>query len=79
MEDFEVKIILISKLQMMKQLLNDNYIREEFGIQKFKVGILGASIESTYVFAQSSGVWAQFVDLSTQSIQVSVYGTYVLT
>ncbi len=35
MEDFEVKIILISKLQMMKQLLSDNYIREEFGIQKF--------------------------------------------
>jgi hypothetical protein len=39
MEDSKVKTILISKFQMTKQLLNDNYKREEFGIQKSEVGV----------------------------------------
>jgi hypothetical protein len=50
MEDLEVKTILTLEFQMMNQLLNDNCRREEFGIHKFKVDVLGASVESTDVF-----------------------------
>jgi hypothetical protein len=64
MEDFEVKPVLTSKLHMMKQLLNDNYRREEFGKQKFEVGVSWALAKSTYVFTQSSNVWAQLANLS---------------
>ncbi len=53
MEDLEVKIILILQLSMTNKSLNDNYKGEESKIQKFEVGALRASTESTYVFAQS--------------------------
>jgi hypothetical protein len=35
----------------MKQLLSVNCKREEYGIQKSKVGVLGASVELVNVFA----------------------------
>ncbi len=58
---------------MTNKSLNDNYKNEEwmflnkidhemqneeFGIQKFEVGVLGVSTTSIDVFAQSSNVWA---------------------
>ncbi len=73
MEDFEVKIILTSELQMINKLLDDNYKskglvlhnemdhevqNEKFVIQKFEVGISVVSIDSTNVLAQSLDVWA---------------------
>jgi hypothetical protein len=57
--------ILRSKLQMTNQSLNDNYKREEFGIQKFEVGVSRASIESANVLVQSSFVWAESTNLLT--------------
>jgi hypothetical protein len=65
MEDFEVKKILTSKLQMTKYSSSDNYRRKESRIQKIKAGVLRALGESINVFVQSSNVWARLVDLST--------------
>jgi hypothetical protein len=79
MEDFEVKPILTSKLHMMKQLLSDNCKREEFGIQKFEVGVSWALAKSKYVFTPSSNVWAQLANLSAQSIEILIQSTNVLT
>ncbi len=50
---------------MTNQSLNDNYKREEFGIQKFEVGVSRASIESANVLVQSSFVWAESTNLLT--------------
>ncbi len=84
MEDLEVKIILISKLQMTNKSWDDNYESKELVlhneidheiqyekvvIQKFEVDISVVSNDSTNVLAQSSHVWAQLAYVLAQFVE----------
>jgi len=56
--DLVVNIIFISNLQM-----NNNYKSVGFRMQRSKDDMLGVSTESIVIFAQSSGIFAQSLEL----------------
>ncbi len=63
MKDLTVNTILIFDLQMINKSMNNNYKSEKIGIQRFEDDMLKVLVESTKVFAKSSGVFTQSSDL----------------
>jgi hypothetical protein len=69
MKDPMINIILIFDLQMINKSLSNNYKSEGFGMQRFEDDLSRVSIELTKIFAESSGVSTQTLDLLEHSIE----------
>ncbi len=72
MKDLEINKILNLELQMTNKSLSNNCRSEGSGVQKFEVTMLRALAESTKIFAQLLGVFAQSSYFLAQLIEVSV-------
>ncbi len=73
-----VNSILIVQLHTTNESVSSNCKSEGFGKQKSKYELSGASTKLTKVFTQSSGLFAQTLDLVVESTEKSIQSTNVL-